>query len=82
MRGCGGGYAAFVSASVELGLLLAVLTAFGSVAGFLYKFRGAREAPEVELRRPWHSTVELFRSPLYSLGIAIALGSGDCTWAR
>jgi len=64
-----------VSASVELGLLLAVLTAFGSIAGFLYKFRGAREAPEVELRRPWHSTVELFRSPLYSLGIAIALGS-------
>jgi hypothetical protein len=64
-----------VSASVELGLLLAVLTAFGSVAGFLYKFRGAREAPDVELRRPWHSTVELFRSPLYSLGIAIALGS-------
>ena len=69
------GYAPFVSASVELGLLLAVLTAFGSIAGFLYKFRGAREAPEVELRRPWHSTVELFRSPLYSLGIAIALGS-------
>ena len=64
-----------MSASVELGLLLAVLTAFGSVAGFLYKFRGAREAPEVELRRPWHSTVELFRSPLYCLGIAIALGS-------
>jgi hypothetical protein len=64
-----------VTASVELGLLLALLTAFGSVAGFLYKFRGAREAPEVELRRPWHSTVELFRSPLYCLGIAIALGS-------
>ena len=55
--------------------MLALLTAFGSVAGFLYKFRGAREAPEVELRRPWHSTVELFRSPLYALGIVIALGS-------
>ncbi len=64
-----------MSASVELGLLLALLTAFGSVAGFLYKFRGAREAPAVELRRPWHSTVALFRSPLYCLGIAIALGS-------
>ena len=75
MRGRGAVTLLFVSASVELGLLLAVLTAFGSVAGFLYKFRGAREAPEVELRRPWHSTVELFRSPLYSLGIAIALGS-------
>jgi hypothetical protein len=64
-----------MSLSVELGLVLALLTAFGSVAGFLYKFRGAREAPAVDLRRPVHSTIELFRSPLYSLGIAIALGS-------
>ncbi len=64
-----------MSASVQLGLVLALLTAFGSVAGFLYKFRGAREAPSVELRRPWHSTVELFRSPLYTLGIVIAFGS-------
>jgi hypothetical protein len=64
-----------MSLSVELGLVLALLTAFGSVAGFLYKFRGAREAPAVDLLRPLHSTVELFRSPLYSLGIGIALGS-------
>ncbi len=64
-----------MSVSVELGVGLAVLTAFGSVAGFLYKFRGARNAPAVSLRRPWRSSVELFRSPLYSLGILIALGS-------
>src|SRR3984957_11962587 len=62
-----------MSASVQLGLVLALLTAFGSVAGFLYKFKGAREAPEVQLGRPIHSTVELFRSPVYSLGILIAL---------
>jgi hypothetical protein len=64
-----------MSLSVELGLLLALLAAFGSVAGFLYKFRGAREAPAVQLSHPWRSTVALFRSPTYSLGIAIALGS-------
>src|SRR6185437_10280993 len=64
-----------MSVSVDIGLVLALLTAFGSVAGFLYKFRGAREAPSVELTHPWRSTVELFRSPLYSLGILIALGS-------
>lgn len=64
-----------MSLSVQVGLVLALLTAFGSVAGFLYKFRGARQAPSVQLRHPWRSTVELFRSPLYSLGIAIALGS-------
>lgn len=64
-----------MSVSVQIGLLLAILTALGSVAGFLYKFRGARQAPAVDLRRPVRSSVELFRSPLYSLGILIALGS-------
>jgi hypothetical protein len=64
-----------MSVSVQLGLVLALLTAFGSVAGFLYKFRGARAAPAVSLRRPISSTVALFRSPVYTLGILIALGS-------
>jgi hypothetical protein len=64
-----------MSVSVELGLVLALLTALGSAAGFLYKFKGAREAPAVDLSRPLRSSVALFRSPLYSLGIAIALGS-------
>jgi hypothetical protein len=64
-----------MSLSVQLGLLLAVLTAFGSVAGFLYKFRGAREAPAVEMRRPIRSSIALFRSPLYTLGIVIAMAS-------
>src|SRR5689334_1786216 len=64
-----------MSVSVAIGLVLALLTAFGSVAGFLYKFRGARSAPEVELRRPIHSTILLFRSPVYLLGIAIGLSS-------
>jgi hypothetical protein len=62
-----------MSASVEFGLVLALLTALGSVVGFLYKFKGARQAPEVQLSRPIHSTIELFRSPVYALGILIAL---------
>jgi hypothetical protein len=61
--------------SVQLGLVLALLTAFGSVAGFLYKFRGARDAPDVDMRRPLRSSIQLFRSPLYTLGILIAMGS-------
>jgi hypothetical protein len=64
-----------MSVSVQIGLLLALGTAFGSVAGFLYKFRGARLAPEVDLRHPVHSSIELFRSPLYTLGIVIAMAS-------
>ncbi len=66
---------ASMSLSVQIGLVLALLTAFGSVAGFLYKFRGANEAPAVELTRPIHSTIVLFRSPLYALGIVIAFAS-------
>src|ERR1700739_766229 len=61
--------------SVQLGLALGVLTAVGSGAGVLYKFRGARAAPEVDLRRPVQSTIVLFRSPVYALGIAVALAS-------
>jgi hypothetical protein len=64
-----------VTLSVQLGLLLALGTAFGSVAGFLYKFRGARRAAPVDMSRPLRSTMLLFRSPVYTLGIAIALGS-------
>ena len=64
-----------MSFGVQLGLALALLSALGSVAGFLYKFRGANEAPAVDMRRPIHSTLVLFGSPLYSLGILVALGS-------
>jgi hypothetical protein len=62
-----------LSFAVTLGLVLALITALGSVVGFLYKFRGAREAPAVDMRRPVWSTVVLFRSPLYALGIVIAM---------
>jgi multidrug transporter EmrE-like cation transporter len=64
-----------MSLSVEVGLLLALATAFASVVGFLYKQRGAVEAPAVELRRPVRTSLALFRSRWYVLGIAIAMGS-------
>ena len=38
--------------SVQLGLLLSLATAFVSILGFLYKHRGAVDAPPVEWRRP------------------------------
>jgi hypothetical protein len=64
-----------MSASVQLGLLLALATAFASVVGFLYKHRGAVESPAVELRRPVRTSLALFRSGWYVLGIVIATGS-------
>jgi hypothetical protein len=63
-----------MSASVQIGLLLALATAFASVLGFLYKHRGAVESPEVEMRRPVRTSLALFRSRWYTLGILVAMG--------
>ena len=61
--------------SVQLGLLLALITSLMSVLGFFLKHRGAVAAPAVEWRRPWASTVALFRSPVYTLGCVVATTS-------
>ena len=62
-----------MSASVQIGLLLALGTAFASVLGFLYKHRGAVESPEVDMRRPLRTSFALFRNPWYTLGIVVAM---------
>lgn len=41
--------------------------------GFLYKHRGAVESPRVEMRRPIRTSLALFRSRWYTLGILIAM---------
>ena len=61
--------------SVQLGLVFALCTALGSVVGFFLKYKGAVVAPPVEWRRPVHSTVELFKSPIYTLGCVVATSS-------
>ncbi len=45
------------------------------MVGFLYKHRGAVESPPVSLRRPVRTSLALFRSRAYTLGILIAMGS-------
>jgi hypothetical protein len=62
-----------LSVSVQIGLLLALATAFASVLGFLYKHRGAVASPEVQMSAPIRSSLRLFRSPAYTLGIIIAM---------
>ena len=64
-----------MSLSVQLGLLLALATALCSIVGFLYKHRGAVESPPVELRRPIATSLALFRSRWYTIGIIIATAS-------
>ena len=61
--------------SVQLGLLCAVLTALGSIIGFFLKHKGAIEAPLVDWRAPLRSTIDLFRSPIYTLGCVVATTS-------
>lgn len=64
-----------MSLSVQIGLLLALATAFTSIVGFLYKHRGAVESPPVNTTRPVRSSLALFRSRWYVLGIVIAFVS-------
>jgi hypothetical protein len=64
-----------MSLFVQVGLLLALATAFGSVVGFLYKHGGAVESRAVELRRPVRTSLALFRPGWYVLGIVIATAS-------
>jgi drug/metabolite transporter (DMT)-like permease len=64
-----------MSLSVQIGLLFAVATALCSIVGFLYKHRGAVESPPIEWRRPVSTSLALFRSRWYLLGLAVAMGS-------
>jgi hypothetical protein len=61
--------------SVQLGLLLALVTSLMSVVGFFLKHKGAVAAAPVEWRHPWGSTVALFRSPIYTIGCVVATTS-------
>jgi hypothetical protein len=64
-----------VPLSVQLGLLCAVLTALGSIVGFFLKHKGALKAPLVDAKRPIHSSIQLFKSPIYTLGCVVATTS-------
>jgi len=64
-----------MSLSVQVGLLLAVATALTSIIGFLYKHRGAVRAPEVDFWRPVRSSLVLFGSGWYVLGIVVSMAS-------
>ena len=64
-----------MDSSVTLGVVFAVLTAFASIVGFLYKHKGAVESAPIEWRRPVRTSLALFASKWYVLGIVIATGS-------
>jgi drug/metabolite transporter (DMT)-like permease len=64
-----------VSLSVALGLLLALCCAVVALLGFLFKQRGAVDAPAVQWRHPVRSTGALFANRWWTLGIVVATGA-------
>jgi drug/metabolite transporter (DMT)-like permease len=75
-----------VSAAVGLGLVCALLSALGTNLAFLFKHRGALAAPDVDMRHPLRSAIDLFRSKWWSIGwgvagVAFALHVGALTLA-
>ena len=61
--------------TLNLGILLALGCAIATQLGFLYKHRGANEAPGVDIRHPLASGRSLFRSRWFAIGMGIACGA-------
>ena len=61
-----------VSVAVGVGLVCALLSALGTNLAFLFKHRGAVAAPDVDMRHPLRSAIDLFRSKWWSIGWAVA----------
>jgi drug/metabolite transporter (DMT)-like permease len=61
-----------VSLSVGVGLICALLSALGTNLAFLFKYKGAVAAPDVEMRHPLRSAIDLFRSKWWSIGWGVA----------
>jgi drug/metabolite transporter (DMT)-like permease len=61
-----------VSLAVGVGLICALLSALGTNLAFLFKHRGALAAPDVDMRHPLRSAIDLFRSRWWSIGWGVA----------
>jgi drug/metabolite transporter (DMT)-like permease len=60
------------SLAVGVGLICALLSALGTNFAFLLKHRGAVAAPDVDIRHPLRSAIDLFRSKWWSIGWGVA----------
>jgi drug/metabolite transporter (DMT)-like permease len=57
---------------LQVGLALALASAFATNVGFLLRHRGAVAAPDVDMRHPLRSAVGLFRSKWWTIGYVVA----------
>jgi len=62
-----------VSLSVGVGLSCALLSAVGTNLAFLLKYKGAVAAPDVDMRHPLRSAINLFRSRWWTVGWCVAV---------
>src|SRR3954451_18543222 len=61
--------------SLNLGILLALACAVATQLGFLYKHKGANEAPQVDIRHPLRSARQLYSCKWFAIGMAVATGA-------
>ena len=61
--------------SLNLGILLAFTCAIATQLGFLYKHKGANDAPTVDIRHPFRSAKQLYSCKWFAIGMAIAAGA-------
>ena len=61
--------------SLNLGILLAFTCAIATQLGFLYKHKGANQAPTVDIRRPFRTAKKLYSCKWFAIGMAIAAGA-------
>jgi drug/metabolite transporter (DMT)-like permease len=62
-----------ISLGVGVGLICSLLSALATNLAFLLKHRGAVAAPDVVVRHPLRSTIDLFRSKWWTIGWGVAV---------
>ncbi|MGX6446526.1 DMT family transporter [Patulibacter sp. S7RM1-6] len=62
---------------LQLGIVFALLSALAANLGFLYKHRGANEAPAVDVRHPVRTGLALWKSRWFAAGMLV----GAVGWA-
>ena len=61
--------------SLNLGILLALACAVATQLGFLYKHKGANDAPSVDIRHPLRSARQLYACKWFAIGMGVATGA-------
>jgi drug/metabolite transporter (DMT)-like permease len=61
--------------SLNLGILLALACAIATQLGFLYKHKGANQAPKVDIRHPFRTARQLYSCKWFAIGMVIATGA-------